>query len=72
VTTTEVHVNFMGIAGIQGPLPLPYTEILMSRMRQKDMAFRDFLDIFNHRLVSVFTRQNAPGGMPQGHSGRDD
>jgi type VI secretion system protein ImpH len=53
---TEVHVNFLGIAGIQGPLPLPYTELLLERLRQKDTVFRDFLDIFNHRLLSLFYR----------------
>ncbi|MGL4426391.1 MAG: type VI secretion system baseplate subunit TssG [Alphaproteobacteria bacterium] len=55
-THTEVHVNFLGIAGIQGPLPLPYTELLLERLRQKDTVFRDFLDIFNHRLLSLFYR----------------
>ncbi|MGL5784754.1 MAG: type VI secretion system baseplate subunit TssG [Alphaproteobacteria bacterium] len=53
---TDVHVNFLGIAGIQGPLPLPYTELLLERLRQKDTVFRDFLDIFNHRLLSLFYR----------------
>lgn len=49
-------VNFLGIAGIQGPLATPYTEMLIERLRQKDTAFRDFLDIFNHRLVSLWHR----------------
>ncbi|MEI8320565.1 MAG: type VI secretion system baseplate subunit TssG [Alphaproteobacteria bacterium] len=48
--------NFLGIAGIQGPLPTPYTQILMERDSQKDGAFHGFLDIFNHRLVSLFHR----------------
>lgn len=47
-------VNFMGIAGIQGPLPTPYTELLLQRNRFNDFAFRDFLDIFNHRLTSIW------------------
>ena len=49
-------VNFLGLAGIQGPLPTPYTELLIQRNRQKDFAFRDFLDIFNHRIVSLWYR----------------
>lgn len=49
-------VNFMGIAGIEGPLPTPYTEMLQERTRQNDTAFRDFLDIFNHRLLSLWHR----------------
>lgn len=49
-------VNFLGLAGIQGPLPTPYTELVMDRLRQKDTASRDFLDIFNHRLTAFWHR----------------
>ncbi len=51
-----LSVNFFGISGIQGPLPQPYMELLTDRLRQKDTAFRDFLDMFNHRLVSFWYR----------------
>lgn len=51
-----VHVNFFGIAGGHGPLPSPYTEILYDRLRQQDTAGRDFIDIFNHRLLSILHR----------------
>jgi type VI secretion system protein ImpH len=46
-------VNFLGLAGEHGPLPKPVTELILSRANNKDTAFRDFLDIFNHRLVSL-------------------
>lgn len=49
-------VNFLGIAGIQGPLPTPYTQILLDRLHAGDSTFRDFLDIFNHRLISILYR----------------
>ncbi len=49
-------MNILGLAGIHGPLPMPYTEMVIQRNRQKDFAFRDFLDIFNHRLVSLWYR----------------
>lgn len=49
-------VNFLGIAGLQGPLPLPYTERIMERRAAKDFALDDFLQIFNHRLLSIFRR----------------
>ncbi len=49
-------VNFLGLAGIQGPLPTPYTELIIDRIRQKDYASRDFLDIFNHRLAAFWHR----------------
>jgi len=49
-------VNFMGIAGIQGPLPFSYTEMIIQRGRNEDTSLRDFLDIFNHRLISILHR----------------
>ncbi|MBS1536449.1 MAG: type VI secretion system baseplate subunit TssG [Bacteroidetes bacterium] len=49
-------VNFMGLAGHFGPLPLPYTELVLDRIRHKDTSLRDFLDIFNHRLISLMYR----------------
>ena len=49
-------VNFLGLGGIQGPLPTPYTELLIERLRHKDTSFKDFLDIFNHRLASFWHR----------------
>ncbi|MBP6985021.1 MAG: type VI secretion system baseplate subunit TssG [Alphaproteobacteria bacterium] len=51
-----MRINFFGIAGLQGPLPLPFTEIIMDRVRRKDTAFNDFLDIFNHRFASILHR----------------
>jgi type VI secretion system protein ImpH len=51
-----LKVNFMGIAGPNGPLPMPFSERLMERARAGDTAFRDFLDIFNHRIISIFHR----------------
>jgi type VI secretion system protein ImpH len=52
----QVQVNFIGLAGIQGSLPLPYTEMLLKRIRQRDFVLRDFLDIFNNRFTSIFYR----------------
>lgn len=49
-------VNFLGLAGAHGPLPHPFTELVLERIRQRDTALRDFLDIFNHRLVSLMYR----------------
>jgi len=49
----QMSVNFMGLAGATGPLPLPYTELILDRVKKNDTAFRDFLDIFNHRILSL-------------------
>ena len=50
----EVTINLLSLAGIQGPLPTPYTELIIDRLKQKDMGLNDFLDIFNHRLAQLY------------------
>lgn len=52
----EMTVNVLGLAGAHGPLPPPVSELIVERAFRKDTAFRDFLDIFNHRLVSLLYR----------------
>jgi type VI secretion system protein ImpH len=52
----RMTVNFMGLAGATGPLNTPSTELIIEREFHGDDAPRDFLDIFNHRLVSLLYR----------------
>jgi type VI secretion system protein ImpH len=51
----ELTPAFMGLLGINGALPMFYTEQLAQReMYQRDNAARAFLDIFQHRAVTLF------------------
>jgi type VI secretion system protein ImpH len=53
-------VTFMGLTGPKGALPHHYTELLMRLHRDgkgdEKHSLRDWLDLFNHRLVSLFYR----------------
>jgi type VI secretion system protein ImpH len=52
----EMVVTFLGLTGAAGALPYHYTALLLRRVRLKDQALRDFLDLFHHRLLSLFYR----------------
>lgn len=58
----RVDVTFMGLTGPHGALPEHYTAMMISQMAQiraadrQDFAMRDFFDLFNHRVISLFYR----------------
>jgi type VI secretion system protein ImpH len=66
-SSPEMTVSFFGLTGPSGVLPRHYTELLVQRVRQKDASLRDFLDIFNHRLISLFYRAWDKYRLPIGY-----
>jgi type VI secretion system protein ImpH len=49
----RMSVHFMGLAGVMGPLPHPFTELVLERSSRNNPALRDFLDLFNDRLLRL-------------------
>lgn len=69
---TEMFVNFMGMIGMSGVLPMHYTELVMERVRYRDTAMWAFLDIFTHRAVSMFFRAWEKYRFPVAYERGDD
>jgi type VI secretion system protein ImpH len=49
----EMQVSFLGLNGPSGVLPRHYSELVLQQVRQKNLALRDFLDVFNHRAIAM-------------------
>lgn len=53
----RLGVRFFGLLGSQGPMPLHLTEYVRERLRfRNDPTPARFLDIFHHRLLTLFYR----------------
>lgn len=68
----RLGVRFFGLLGPQGPMPLHLTEYTRERLRLRgDPTLARFLDIFHHRLLSLFYRAWAQA-QPAVHCDRPD
>ncbi|MHC4362564.1 MAG: type VI secretion system baseplate subunit TssG [Planctomycetota bacterium] len=53
----RLMVRLLGLLGPNGPLPLHLTEYALERKRDHgDRTFARFLDVFHHRMLSLFYR----------------
>lgn len=53
----RLQVRFLGLLGPNGPLPLHLTEYALDRLyKHRDATFARFLDIFHHRMLTLFYR----------------
>jgi type VI secretion system protein ImpH len=69
----RLGVHFMGLLGPQGPMPLHLTEYVRERSRQRgDATLQRFLDVFHHRLLSLFYRAWADAQACVQHDRPDD
>lgn len=60
----RVSVNFLGLAGSSGVLPYHYSELIQQRLKHKDKSLLDFLDLFNHRTISLFYQASTKYNLP--------
>ncbi|MHC4556077.1 MAG: type VI secretion system baseplate subunit TssG [Planctomycetota bacterium] len=69
----KMAVNFFGLLGPSGPMPLVITEYIYDRLHNhKDKTLASFLDIFNHRMISLFYRAWACNQQSVSHDRKDD
>lgn len=68
----KLAVQFFGLCGPNGALPLHLTEYVRDRMRHHDdHTIAAFLDVFHHRMLSLFYRAWADS-QPTVHRDRPD
>ena len=70
----QLTVDVMGLTGARGALPSHYSEMVLAQLKQKAPAMRDFFDLFNHRLLSLYYRswEKTQPAVHQERQGEDD
>jgi type VI secretion system protein ImpH len=74
-----MDISFFGLSGAQGVLPVRYTELILQELKNKNESLSDFIDIFNHRSISLYYQAwhkyqlpvNFERNRNQQHSTRD-
>lgn len=60
----EMTITCLGLTGPMGVLPGHYSQLVIDTTRNREWALRDFLDLFHHRLASLFYRAWAKYRLP--------
>ncbi|GAB4182749.1 MAG: type VI secretion system baseplate subunit TssG [Thalassobaculales bacterium] len=55
----QLTVAIMGLTGAIGVLPQHYAEAVVREQRRKNPALRRFMDVFHHRLLSLYYRAST-------------
>ncbi|MFT5691695.1 MAG: type VI secretion system protein ImpH [Oceanicoccus sp.] len=61
----QMSLQFMGLAGSHGVMPHYFTEILLQRLRDNDAALAAFVNIFEHRSISLFYQASGKYRLPR-------
>jgi type VI secretion system protein ImpH len=49
-------LSFFGLLGPNGPMPQSFTDYVVQRAMNEDPTLAEFLDLFHHRMVSLYYR----------------
>jgi type VI secretion system protein ImpH len=65
----RLTVSFLGVAtpACYGSLPMPYAQEVFEQARDRSAVLRDFFDVFNHRLISLYFRAFEKYSLPIAH-----
>jgi type VI secretion system protein ImpH len=60
----RLTVAFMGLTGMGGVLPYHYSESILRQLKNKNPSLLEFLELFNHRTISLFYRASTKYKLP--------
>jgi type VI secretion system protein ImpH len=62
----QVVAGVIGLTGVAGVLPRPYTEFLTATLRRRSSVLHDFVDMLSHRFVAFFARAGTKYRLNRG------